>query len=238
MQIIPVRTRLFREGENLREFIVESIPVLQAGDILVVTSKIVALAEHRVIASNRNKRQVILEEAEESVETPWCLLTRNGNDWCANAGVDESNANGSVILLPKDPKESAKRLRDEFGNREIGLILTDTRTVPLRQGTMGMALAWAGVGQLKDYIGTPDLYGRPLKMTKANIVHALAAAAVLVMGEGAESVPIVIIRDSGVPINFEASGEVGDVAMLPEEDLYQYLFVAKSASRVDNTPIL
>ena len=225
MLIIPVPTRLFRQEESLLDFLREHLPELQTGDVLVVTSKIVALAEGRVLPPGFDKRAAIELEADEIRETPWCLLTRRGRDWCANAGVDESNADGGLILLPNDPKGSVVKLRAGFEDKKIGLILTDTRIVPLRQGTMGMALSWAGIDPIQDYVGTPDLFGRVLKMTKANLVHALAAAAVLVMGEGAESIPIVIIRDSGVAIS-EAAGEVGDLAILPEEDLYRYLYVA------------
>ena len=241
MQIIPVQTRLFRVGENLQDFIVEYVPTIQSGDIVVVTSKIVALAQGRVIAPGFNKNQIVAGMTDEVVETPWCLLSRSGMDWCANAGVDESNAGGSLILLPEHPRHAALTLRDglseQMKHRDFGVLLTDTRIVPLRQGTMGMALAWAGVDPIKDYVGTEDLYGRKLKMTKANIVHALAAAAVLVMGEGAESAPLVIIRDSGIPIEPAQSGEVGDIAILPEDDLYRYLYEAKTDSMIDKKPI-
>lgn len=207
---------------------------------MVITSKIVALSEGRVLDAGFDKRGAIEAESDETIDTPWCLLTRRGQDWCANAGVDESNAEGKLILLPGEPVKSARALRD--GLRKIygfapPVILTDTRIVPLRQGTMGMALAWAGFEAIKDYIGTPDLFGRPLKMTKANLVHALAAASVFVMGEGAESIPFVIIRDSGIPIISDASGEVGDLAILPEDDLYKHVYIAKSSPKVDNADI-
>jgi coenzyme F420-0:L-glutamate ligase len=237
MQIIPVRTRLFLEGESLSSFILGQVPVLEPGDILVVTSKIMALSQGRVLPPGFDKRQAILDEADEIVETPWCLLARKGKDWCANAGADESNADGKLILLPRESKESTVALRRDLAARftnPFGVILTDTRIVPFRQGTMGMALAWSGFTPIHDYVGTPDLYGRLLKMTKANFVHALAAAAVLVMGEGAESIPLAVIRRSGVVMDPEASGEVGDIAVEPKNDLYRFLFVADSATGVDN----
>jgi coenzyme F420-0:L-glutamate ligase len=227
MQIIPVRTRLFRQDESVADFVREHVTDLRPDDILVITSKIVALSQGRVLESGFDKRATIRAEADEVRESPWCFLTRRGSDWCANAGVDESNADGKLILLPKDPAGAARALRVSL-ERIYGfaptLILTDTRIVPLRQGTMGMALAWAGIKPIKDYVGSPDLYGRHLKMTKANIVHALATAAVLVMGEGAESVPIVIIRDADVERDPDASGEVSDLAILPREDVYRVVF--------------
>jgi len=228
MEIIPVRTRLFHPGEPLVPFVREHIPVLHSGDVLAVTSKIVALSQQRVLAAGFDKRGAIEAEAEETVETPWCLLTRQGNDWCANAGVDESNADGRLVLLPAHPKEAAAAWRAElaaaFNVPDLAVILTDTRIVPLRQGAMGMALAWAGVEPIRDYRGQPDLFGRELKMTTANLVHALAAAAVLAMGEGAESIPLVVIRGSGVPLRPDAAGEAGDLAVRPADDLYRFIY--------------
>ena len=238
MQIIPIRTRLFSQGESLADFVFEHVPALEAGDILVVTSKIVALSQNRVLDRGFDKYAAIKSESDEAVETPWCLLTRRGRDWCANAGVDESNADGKLILLPGEPRKSSIHLHRDLSSRfqnPFGLILTDTRIMPFRQGTMGMALAWCGFDPIHDYVGTPDLYGRLLKMTKANLAHALAASAVLVMGEGAESVPLVIIRGSGIAIRPELSGEVGDLAVSPQDDLYRFLYVADPSAGVDNT---
>lgn len=228
MEIIPVKTRLFREGEPLVPFVREFIPRLEPGDLLVVTSKIVALSQGRVLKNGFDKKQIIASESDEVIETPWCDLARRGRDWRANAGVDESNADGTLILLPSQPKETAVALRQEiaeaYGIPEIAIIMTDTRIVPLRQGTMGMALAFAGFDPIQDYVGKPDLFGRPLKMTKANIAHALAAAAVFVMGEGAESIPLAIIRDSGIHINAESAGDAGDLTIAPEEDVYRFVY--------------
>lgn len=241
MEIIPVRTRLFHPGEPLIPFVRVHVSDVRAGDILVITSKIAALSQNRVLAPGFDKRAAIVAEAEETTETPWCLLTRRGKDWCANAGVDESNADGGLILLPAEPKATAVAWRRElaaaYGVPELALILTDTRLVPLRHGTMGMALAWAGLEPVCDYVGQPDLFGRPLKMTRANLVHALAAAAVLAMGEGNESTPLALIRGSGLRLRSDAAGDVGDLAVLPADDLYRFVYVPGPMSGIDRPPV-
>ncbi len=234
MEIIPVRTRLFQLGEALAPFVRAHVPELRPGDVLAVTSKIAALSQGRVLTPGFDKRRVVRDESEETAETPWCLLARRGGDWSANAGVDESNGDGRLILLPSAPKASAaawrRELADAYGVPDLALILTDTRLVPLRRGTMGVALAWAGLEPIVDYVGRPDLYGRPLKMTQANVVHALAAAAVLAMGEGAERVPLAVLRGFDVPRRRDAAGDVGDLAVLPTDDLYRFAYASGTAS--------
>lgn len=230
MQIIAIRTSRFKPGQDLFAFIRQYVAHFQEGDIVVVTSKIAALAENRIRPLDpATKRQIILGESDEQIETPWCLLTRRGTDWSANAGVDESNAEGNLILLPQNAEVTAKELRARLMHENklhsLGVILTDTRIRPLQQGTLGIALGWAGLDPIKDYVGTPDLDGRLLKMTKANVIHALAAAAVLEMGEGAESQPLAIISGSSVQFN-EVSGSCADLTVSPQEDLYKYLYRA------------
>ncbi|MCC7357810.1 coenzyme F420-0:L-glutamate ligase [Candidatus Uhrbacteria bacterium] len=229
MQILAVSTKLFHEGDNLLSFLIAFLPQLQEKDIVVVTSKIIALSESRTRENPtlEIKKHIARTESEESVETPWCTLTRKGNDWSANAGIDESNAQGKLILLPKNPKQTTIELQQQLKNhyriKELGIIMCDTRLVPLRTGTLGIALAWSGIEPLTDYRGTKDLYGRELKMTQANIVHALATSAVLCMGEGAEQKPLALIQQAPVVFS-KTSGEITDLSVLPEHDLYGYVY--------------
>jgi F420-0:gamma-glutamyl ligase len=115
------------------------------------------------------------------------------------AGVDESNANGYYVLWPRDPQQVANEvrvyLRERFSRRQVGAIITDSKTTPLRWGVTGVAIAHSGFLALNDYIGQPDVFGRTLQMTKVNVADALAATAVLVMGEGSEQTPLAVIGD-------------------------------------------
>ena len=127
------------------------------------------------------------------------MHTIKNNVFIPSAGVDESNADGYYILWPKDPTRVARRLwvwlRKKYGVKERGVIISDSHTVPLRRGVMGISLAHCGFEPLKDYRDTPDLFGRMLKMTQTNIPDALAAAAVVLMGEGDERTPLAVITD-------------------------------------------
>jgi F420-0:gamma-glutamyl ligase len=109
------------------------------------------------------------------------------------------------------------------------VIITDSTTAPLRVGVVGIALAHSGFLALHDYIGTPDLFGRPLRMTKANVAEALAAAAVVVMGEGSEQTPLAQLTDLPF-VTFQdadpSATELAAMRIAPEDDLYGPLIEA------------
>lgn len=104
----------------------------------------------------------------------------------ASAGIDESNANGKLVLLPKDSFKTARFLRDKlrqkYGVRHLGVLITDSRTTPLRAGVTGVALGYAGFRGVKDYRGTPDIFGRKFKFSRTDVADSLATAAVFAIG--------------------------------------------------------
>ena len=124
-------------------------------------------------------------------------LTIKNNILIPNAGIDESNGAGYFILWPKDPYKSARQihqyLKKRFKIKNIGIIITDSKTTPLRWGTTGTSLAHYGFLALNNYIGREDIFGRKLRFTRANIADGLAAAAVCAMGEGSEQTPLCLI---------------------------------------------
>src|SRR3989344_8061045 len=117
MQVKPIRTRIFKEGKNLTDFIISHIPKLKDRTVLAVTSKIVALAEGRVVTLKNRKEKEKLVRAESEwqlkVLPEWWLTVRDGTV-VVNAGIDESNANGKTILLPKDSFKSADEIRKKL----------------------------------------------------------------------------------------------------------------------------
>lgn len=240
--IKPIRTRLFREGEALENFLLAFVPRrLPEGALIAVTSKVIALSEGRVvsIASTDEKEQVILRESDETRRTPWCLLTRRNGEWYANAGADESNARGKLILLPRDSHASARRIwhwaKRTYRRKNLGVIVTDTRLYPMRVGTMGVALGWAGFAPIVNYIGKPDLFGRELRHTQANVANALAVAAVLVMGEGSERTPVAVITDA--PVVFCSRWPKPErLAIDPREDVYRAAYVRSPQEPRSNRP--
>ena len=145
--------------------------------------------------------------------------------------IDETNGKGYYIHWPKDQQKTAndvrKYLAKKFKLKRVGVIITDSKTSPLRWGVTGVTITHSGFAPLNDYIGTKDIFGRELKFTKSNIMDALGGAAVLVMGEGKEQTPLAIIED--VPlVNFQQRNptakelrEVNITAL--EDDLYKEL---------------
>src|SRR5579859_132214 len=203
MNIQAIHTRLFQEKESLERFIFEHVSRLNDGDIFVVTSKIVALAEGRTAVS-AEKIKIIKKESQRAIPTKYVWLTIKDGMFMAAAGIDESNAKGKLVLLPKDSFKAAARIRKallkQYKLTSLGVLITDSRVLPLRAGVVGVALGYAGFGGIKDYRGAPDLFGRKLKMTRVDIADSVATAAVLLMGEGNERKPLAIIE--GAPVEF------------------------------------
>lgn len=228
MQVRPIKTRIFKEREDLTRFIKEHIRVLKDGSVLVVTSKIVALAEGRTRQPANEKEHVALikAESETATKTTFVWLTLKDGMMMANAGIDESNANGKLVLLPKDSFKAASLLRKvlmkEYGLTKLGIVITDSRVLPMRAGTLGIALGYAGFSGLTDYRGKKDLFGRPFKFAKTNVADGLAAAAVLAMGEGDECIPLAVIE--GAPVVFRDTVKKGELLIPLEDDIYLPFF--------------
>ena len=144
----------------------------------------------------------------------------------AAAGIDESNAQGKLVLLPKDSFVAAAKLHKvllkKYKIKNLGILITDSRVLPLRAGVVGVALGYAGFKGIKDYRGQADIFGRVLKMTKVDIADSLATAAVLLMGEGNEQKPLAIIED--MPVEFLNKVNRKELIISLEDDLYAPLF--------------
>jgi len=228
MIVDPIRTRIFREGENLLGFITEQVTKLSEQSVLVVTSKIAALAEGRTAAvkSEAAKARLIRAESELAILTKYVWLTVKDGMVMPSAGIDESNADGKLILLPKDSFETAEllraKLRHHYQIKKLGVILTDSRTIPLRAGVSGVALGYAGFSGVRDYRNTPDIFGRKFHFSRTDVADSLATAAVLVMGEGAEQQPLAMI--TGAPIEFRDKIDREELRIDIQDDMYRPLF--------------
>ena len=149
-----------------------------------------ALAEGRTI-EYKNKSQkirLIKEESDFAIKTKYVWLTIKNGMVMASAGIDESNADGKMVLLPKDSFKSAKVVRKElckkFKIKNLGVLITDSRLFPLRAGVVGVALGYAGFKGIRNYIGKKDIFGRTLKFSRTDVADSLATSAVLCMGKG------------------------------------------------------
>jgi coenzyme F420-0:L-glutamate ligase len=228
MVIQPIKTRIFREKDDLFTFITDYFKKIPEKSVIIVTSKIVALAEGRTaIAGNiKTKEKLIRTESRFAIPTKYVWLTIKDGMIMASAGIDESNANGKIILLPKDSFKTARdirnRLRRKYGIRYLGILITDSRTMPLRLGVTAVAVGYAGFCGIKDYRGRPDIFGRKFKFTRTNVADGLATAAVLVMGEGNEQQPLAIIKEA--PVKFCDRVKRTELHIDIQEDMYRPLF--------------
>lgn len=160
------------------------------------------------------------------MKTKYTWLTIKDGMVLANAGIDQSNAGGKCILLPRDSFASAaairRFLRARFRLKRLGVIITDSRVTPLRLGICGGAIGYAGFRGIRDDRGRPDLFGRRLEMTRTNVTDSLAAAAVLLMGEAAERKPLAVIERA--PVVFRETVRRTELLIDPKEDMYRPLF--------------
>ncbi|OHA22153.1 MAG: hypothetical protein A2W52_04000 [Candidatus Taylorbacteria bacterium RIFCSPHIGHO2_02_49_25] len=228
MIVQPIKTRVFQEGDDLFAFITAYVKELTERAVIVVTSKIVALAEKRtaIIKNAKTKENLIRAESEFAIPTKYVWLTVKDGMVMASAGIDESNANGKLILLPKDSFKTARllrnKLRQRYDVRNLGVLITDSRTVPLRAGVTGVAVGYAGFRGIKDYRDTPDIFGRKFEFSRTNMADGLATAAVLVMGEGNERQPLAIIESA--PVEFSDNVNRRELYIDIQEDMYRPLF--------------
>jgi len=226
LQVLGIKTDLISPGDDLVKSLDKAMAgsglALQDGDILVVSESTVATAEGRVVAlhdvtasplalsmaakysKDPREMELILQESDEIMGgIPGVVLTLRGGFLYPNAGIDNSNAPpGHVVLFPADAQKSAFEIRERMARgRRIAVIIGDSRTHPLRLGCVGVALACVGMEPVEDARGQKDLFGRELKITRKAVADNLVSAAQIVMGEGDEGIPAVIIRDAPVSIS-------------------------------------
>ena len=212
-------------GSDLAALIAAAAPDLREGDILVITSKIVSKAEGRVVAVPREQAieaETVRVVARRGATT--IAQTRHGLVLAA-AGVDESNtAPGTVVLLPEDADESARRLRKALHHRtglSLGVIVTDTMGRPWRTGQTDNAIGAAGVVPLRDYRGEADTFGNILEVTVAAVADEIAAAADLVKGKS-RHVPVAVVGGLAEFVT-EPDGPGARALIRPaDEDMFRY----------------
>jgi putative folate metabolism gamma-glutamate ligase len=232
MIVTALKTPLVGVNDELLDLLDETIPELSEDCIVVVTSKIVSLCEGSVMPRDgTDKEELVINESDlympQSMSPSGFHFTIVDNTLISMAGVDESNAQDVYVLWPKDAQASANAIRhhlaEKHGLRHVGVIITDSTHRPLRRGSTGICLAHSGFNALKDYVGTPDLFDRPFAVSKASISGGLAAAAVVVMGEGRERTPLALIKD--VPfVEFQErdpdANELAEQNISVEEDMF------------------
>jgi coenzyme F420-0:L-glutamate ligase len=248
--VVPIKTRIINSTDDILDVLIASLGKsgfsLENGDILGIAETPLGTTEGCVVELEKVEvsptaeelaekytlipavAQLIMDEADEILGgIPHVVLTIKNNTLMANAGVDKSNIPpGYASLLPKDPKASAERIRklakQKYG-KDIGVIVIDSRTQPLRLGNIGMALGVAGFRPVIDDRGKHDLFGNEMRITRRAVADNISSACTAVMGESNESIPAALIRDA--PVEFvDASFDSSEMWIHPDECMYMAIF--------------
>lgn len=205
MIVRAIKTRLVKpQSCTLLELLDESLHELPEKSVVAIAAKVAAMCEGRVVPiGSIDKDKLVAQEAQayvpSSLNRYGVTLSKARNMLVVAAGVDESNGGDNYILWPSDPQATANEvkvyLRKRFKVKEVGVIITDSVTRPLQWGTIGVALAYSGFMPLHSYVGQEDLFGRKFVFQNNSIQNGLAAAAVVLGGEGAEQTPVVVLSE-------------------------------------------
>ena len=237
---------LVAAGDDLAELIADALQrsdtQLDDHDVLVVAQKIVSKAEGRLVdlatvvpseQARRRARQtgkdprlveLILRESVRVVrQTDSSIITENTiGIVMANSGVDQSNIEaGHALLLPEDPDRSAVTLRQQLMQRlskTVGVVIADSMGRAWRKGIVGHAIGVAGVQALVDLRTSLDLFGRALRVTQIGLADEIAAAATVVMGQGGEGRPVVLVRGFG---GFDQPTNARELVRDKDRDLFR-----------------
>ncbi len=222
-------------------------------DIIVIASKVLAYSQGRLVdletrnskletsttADRQNSNFIDLIRQEADVVLPAhsgsggdegeMTITMKNKILIPNAGIDNSNVpKGKVILWPERPFDFAWQIRDslmrEYKIKNLGVVISDSHCQPLRMGTSGIAIGWAGFYGVQDERGSKDLYRQPMKYTQIAVADNLASAANLEMGETNASIPFVIVRDFKKAKFTDEEFTEDDYFISPKECIYRGLY--------------
>ena len=241
---------LISSGDDLAKIIAETAEKngldFEDGDVIVAAQKIFSKAEGRVVnlrdvaASRRAQRlaktvrkdprfvELVLRETKKVLKASCeVLLVEDVRGLvCINAGIDKSNVEGrdEFALLPENPDGSAdecrRRIRELTG-KEVAVVICDTYSRPLRRGQVNFAIGIAGINPFRDYRGREDLFGQVLKVKNVAVADEIVAAAELLMGQGDEARPVVILRGLDESIVLREKGRIEEVFISRKEDLFR-----------------
>jgi len=228
--------------EELLETLEKNNTNLQEGDILVISTKYISNSQGRIIDLKRTRvsdegaeiskkfqlkseiAEIIFRESDKIFGgIAGFVITSSDDIMAPNAGIDKSNAKkGKIILYPNNPYLIAEQIRRKIFLKwliHVGVILVDSRLMPVRIGTSGVAIACAGIEPVLDMRAKKDLDDNPLKVTFQAVVDNLATIANHKMGEGAESKPFAIVRNSDARLT-DRKISPSEMAISPDQCVY------------------
>ena len=240
MNLLPVPTPQIRPHDDLFDIFCDAFgKKVPEKSVLVITSKVVSVAENSLFSFSSEKEfeQKIYSEADNVLgenKAYRFFLTEKKGMILPNAGIDKSNAPpGTAILLPKNPQKSAdvfrQQLRTTFNLHDVGVVICDSRVLPFRQGITGVALAWSGFVGVSDERGKTDIFGRQLEVSRIAVADALATVAQLFFGQADERIPFVLCTNA--PVHFtDAPQQASEACISTEDDLYADLFLSQKGT--------
>jgi len=226
LEVFPVKATK-KEGKfdlynEIKKLVKKNSVSLKEGDILVISSKYISNSQGRILdhssiklsekanelsrkfSINQKLSEVIIRESDVVFGgVSGFVITSSNNIMAPNAGIDKSNSQGKLILYPDDPYQVAEQIKRKFFldyNLHVGIIIVDSRLMPARIGTSGVAIACSGIEPVLDRRATKDLDGNVLKVTFQAVADNLASIANHKMGEADELIPLAIIRESGAKL--------------------------------------
>ena len=226
LEVFPVKATKkqgkFDLYDEIKKLVEENDISLKNGDVLVISSKYISNSQGRILnhnsiklsekASELSRKFSINQKLSEAIiresdiifgGVSGFVITSADNNLAPNAGIDKSNSQGKLILYPDDPYLVAEQIKRKFFldyNLHVGIIIVDSRLMPARIGTSGVAIACSGIEPVLDRRATKDLDGNVLKVTFQAIADNLASIANHKMGEADELIPLAIIRESGAKL--------------------------------------
>ena len=259
MEVYGIKTPVIRSGDDMISITVESCKrqglEIKKRDILVFSAKAIGMSEGRLVDIKKIKpseealeisrkyrldpgfAEVILKESDSILGgVDYALSTIKKGVLIANGGADQSNApSGFVALWPENPQKAADDMRAAFRklDLEVGILIIDSRTLPLRMGNSAVAIGVSGFSPVDDLRGRADLFGRSMKIKRLAVADDLACAAQLVMGETSESTPVALIR--GAPVTY-GDGYNIDAAFISQEECLIMHLLKKSDPENSHLP--
>jgi coenzyme F420-0:L-glutamate ligase / coenzyme F420-1:gamma-L-glutamate ligase len=242
LEIFPISSSIKRRKFDLFDSLISSGLKFRSGDIIVISSKYVSMSEGLLLKLDKIKvskkartiaakfemdpkiAEITLRESDYILGgIPGFLLSIRDGMIAPNAGIDKSNVPpGFVIPYPNDAFKTAENLRLKFLLNcmiHVGIVIADSRLMPTRIGTVGVAIACSGFEPVEDERGKKDLFGNALRVTLRAVADGLAATGVAIMGEGRESIPAVVVRGFKV-IPTDRRLSKYDMAIDPKQDIY------------------
>jgi len=226
LQVFPVKATKkhgkFDLYDEIKKLVKENNISLNESDVLVISSKYISNSQGRILdhnsikssekANGLSRKFSINQKLSEAIiresdvifgGVSGFVITSSDNIMAPNAGIDKSNSQGKLILYPYDPYLVAEQIKRKFFldyGIHVGIIIVDSRLMPARVGTIGVAIACSGIEPVLDRRATTDLDGNVLKVTFQATADNLASIANHKMGEGDETLPLAVIRNSGAKI--------------------------------------